>query len=398
MKVRGPGAWLVSAVAAAAGIAVGAAGSALQATLTPWRIGDLAPVPREIPADAPRVEVGEPRHEFGTMGMGTGKSHRFEIRNTGGGPLTLTRGGTSCSCTLSQFESTEGGAADGKQVVQAGESAFVTLTWTGKPPGGFIRQHATIFTDDPRRPEVSLVVEGMVVPTWRADPAPIVLPRINASSRQRVSTDVFTYGTEPPKVKGLSIDHPQAPRFFSLATSPLTAEQIAGEPGATGGFRIDVDVEPGLPFGRLRQTITTMFEIPEEVTAEIGIEGTVGGDLVLVGPGWDSSRQMLELGTVSGRAGMKTRIFLSARGPHRDSVRPTVEERVPESLEVTVGEGSAVGAGAVVRFPIEIVIPAGSRPANHVCSQQAPAGRIVLATGHPDEPRISIPVCVVIGP
>ncbi|MBM4021029.1 MAG: DUF1573 domain-containing protein [Planctomycetes bacterium] len=398
MKSRGPGAWLVSAVAAAAGIAVGACGAALQATLTPWRIGDLAPVLRAIPPDAPRVEVAEPRHEFGTMGMGTGKSHRFEIRNTGGGPLTLTRGGTSCSCTLSQFESAGSEAADSKQVVPVGESAFVTLTWTGKPPGGFIRQHATILTDDPRRPEVSLVVEGMVVPTWRADPSPIVLPRINASSKQRASTTVFTYGAQPPRVKGLTIDHPQAPRFFSLASAPLAAEQIAAEPGATGGFRIDVDVEPGLPFGRLRQTITTMFEIPEEVTAEITIEGAVGGDLVLVGAGWDSSRQTLELGNVSSRVGMKTRIFLSARGPHRESVRPTVEERVPESLEVTVGEGSAVGSGAVMRFPIDIVIPAGSRPANHVCSQEVPAGRIVLATGHPDEPRLSIPVCVVIGP
>jgi hypothetical protein len=71
---------------------------------------------------------------------------------------------------------------------------------------------------------------------------------------------------------------------------------------------------------------------------------------------------------------------------------------VPESLEVTVGEAVPVGSGAVLRIPIEIVIPPGSRGVNHICSEQAPAGRIVLATGHPDSPTLSIPVCVAIGP
>ena len=138
--------------------------------------------------------------------------------------------------------------------------------------------------------------------------------------------------------------------------------------------------------------------MPEDLVAEVPLEGTVGGDLVLAGPGWDSSRQALLLGTVSGKMGMRTRIFLTAKGPHRDSVRPSVREVVPESLQVTVGAGSPIGTSGVVRIPIDIVIPAGSRAANHLCSQQGPAGRIVLVTGHPESPEFSIPVCVAIGP
>jgi hypothetical protein len=150
--------------------------------------------------------------------------------------------------------------------------------------------------------------------------------------------------------------------------------------------------------GRLSQTITATFSMPEPNTAEVPLEGSVGGDLVLVGPGWDSSRQALLLGTVSGTTGLRTRIFLSAKGTHRDVVRPTVEDTVPESLQVTIGPGSPVGSGSVVRIPIDIVIPPGSRAVNHICSEQAPAGRIVLATGHPESPTLTIPVCVVIGP
>jgi hypothetical protein len=398
MAWQGPKAWLVAVVALVAGSLVGAGGAALRAVVTPWQIGDLAAVESEVPATAPKVEVPESRHAFGTIGTGASGRHRFEIRNVGGGPLTLTRGSTSCSCTVSDFDSAAGGDADARKVVLPGDAAFVTVQWKGKPPGGPFRQQVTILTDDPRRPELVFVVEGAVVPTWRAVPESIALASLSASGGQQASTTIFTFGVEPPVVKSVSIDHPQATEFFSLATAPLSAEEIAAEAGATGGFRIDVAIRPGLPLGRLRQTVTATFTMPDEVTAEVPLEGSVGGDLVLAGPGWDSSRQALLLGTVSGKTGLRTRLFLTAKGPHRDLVRPTVEETVPETLRVTIGAGSPVGSGGVVRIPIDVVIPPGSRSANHICSSQAPPGRIVLRTGHPDSPQFTIPVCVAIGP
>jgi hypothetical protein len=398
MAWQGPNAWLVTVAALAAGSLVGAGGAALRATFTPWQVGELAPVVGDVPADAPRAEVPQTRHEFGTIGTGTEGSHRFAIRNTGGGPLTLSRGHSSCSCTVSDFEGAEEGSAEATKVVPAGETALVTVNWKGKPPGGPFRQQVTVLTDDPRRPEIALVVEGVVVPTWRAVPESIAVANLSASEGRQTSATIYTYGPEPPVVKGVTIDHPQAAEFFSLATVALSAEEIAAEIGATGGFRIEVAIRSGLPLGRLRQMISATFAMPEEVTAEVPLEGNVGGDLVLAGPGWDSSRQALVLGTVSGTAGLRTRIFITAKGPYRDRIRPTVEETVPRSLQVTVGPGSPVGTGGAVRIPLEIVIPPGSRAANHICSEQGPAGRIVLATGHPDSPTLSIPVCVAIGP
>jgi len=398
MAVQGPGAWVVAAAAAVIGTVVGVGGVSLRATLTPWRIGDLPPVVGDVPPDAPRAEVPETRHAFGTIGTGSSGSHRFAIRNTGLSPLTLTRGTTSCSCTVSDFETDEGGDSEARKTVPPNGETFVTVTWKGKPPGGPFRQEVTINTDDPRRPEIVFSIDGMVVPTWRAVPESIVLSAVTASSSQEASTTIYTYGDEPPEVLAAEVASPQAAQFFSVASSPLSPEEIASETIATGGFRVDVSIRPGLPLGRLRETLRVRFTMPEEVTAEIPIEGTVGGDLVLVGPGWDSSRQALMLGTVSGRKGLRRRIFLTAKGPDRESVKPRVEETVPESLEVSIGEGKPIGDGAVLRIPIDVVIPPGSRPVNHICSEQGPAGRIVLATGHPESPTLSIPVCVAVGP
>jgi len=398
MAVRMPGAWPVAVVAIVAGSLVGAAGSALRVSVIPWQIGDLVPTLGEVSQDSPRVDVTETIHPFGTIGTGETGSHRFEVRNTGGGPLTLRKGSSSCSCTVSDFdtEATEEEATS--RVVPAEQSTFVNVQWKGKPPGGPFRQQVTVLTDDPRRPEIMFVVEGTVLPTWKAIPAVIALPRLTASAIERASTTIFTYGDGAPTVESLEINHPEAARFFSLSSTALSAAELAVEPGATGGFRVDLTMNPGLPLGAVKQLIQVRFRMPQEVTAEVPLEGSVGGDLVLAGAGWDASRQALRLGTVSGRTGSRTRLYLTAKGPGRDQVRPRVVETVPDLLEVTVGEGKPIGSGTVLRIPIDIVIPAGSRPVNHICSEQAPAGRIVLETGHPDSPTLSIPICVAVGP
>jgi len=390
-------AWKVAAVAAAAGIAVGAAGAVLRHS-SPWSVGDLMLSGIDAAGPKPRAEVPETRHAFGTVGTGGTGSHEFLVRNTGDAPLTLRRGETSCTCTVSDFDASEGGTPDGTKVVEPGAETKIRVQWKGKPPGGPFRQQATILTDDPRRQELVFVVEGTVVPTWRAVPDLIALPRLSASSGEQATADVFTYGPQPPTVTEIVLDDPGFSQFVSLATAPLPAEAIAGETGATGGFRVMVELKPGLPLGPLKRTIRVSFSMPEPSVAEIPIDGTVAGDLVMAGPGWDSSRQALLLGTVSGKTGLRTRVFLTAKGPHRESVRPTVREVVPESLEVTVGEGSPIGTSGAVRIPIDIVIPPGSRAVNHLCSQQGPAGRIVLQTGHPDTPEFTIPVCVAVGP
>jgi hypothetical protein len=140
MAVRTPGTWSLAAVA---GSLAGIGGSGLRAMLMPWQVGDLIRVARDIPLDAPRAEVVETTHSFGTIGTGASGSHRFEIRNTGGGPLSLTRGSSSCSCTVGDFEGLESNAPDARKVVPPGESTRVTVQWQGKPPGGPFRQQAS---------------------------------------------------------------------------------------------------------------------------------------------------------------------------------------------------------------------------------------------------------------
>ena len=399
MSMRGPNAWAVAAFAAVLGAVIGGAAAAIEASLRPWRIGEFSGASLAAAAkDGPRADVPETQLAFGTIGSGAERSYEFTIGNTGSSALVLTRGASSCSCTVSDFENSEGGDSAARKEVAPGESTKVRVKWRGKGSGGPFRQQVTVFTNDPRRPEIAFVIEGTVVPTWKAEPASIVFSKMSPSGGENATALIFTFGKEPPRIGELSLADPGFSQFFSLSSAPLEAAEIAAETGATGGFLLKVEVRPGLPIGPFRQSIGMKFGIPEEVAAEIPLEGNVAGDLALAGLGWDSSQQALLLGTVSGKTGAHARLFLTVKGGHRDAVRPTVREVVPPAVEVEVGTAKAVGSGDVMRIPISIKIPPGSPPGNHRCSQQAPGIRIVLDTGHPATPTLTIPVCVIIEP
>lgn len=395
--MRLPSAWIVAGSAALLGAAVGGGIATLEAAVRPWRAGDFSVAGSRPTGPVPKVEVPETQFAFGTVGVGAKGSHEFVIRNIGAAPLELTKGATSCTCTVSDFEESEGGSKDAKKVAP-GESTKLKVQWRGKGDGGPFRQQASVLTNDPARPQIAFVVEGTVVPTYKAQPNAITLPKLSTGSGEQATVTVFTFGAEPPAIDSLSLTEEKTAPFYSLASAPLTADELAAETGATGGFRITADIRPGLPIGPLRQTIKVVFRMPDEVTAEIPVEGSVSGDLSLAGSAWDSSRDALLIGTVSSRTGSQTNLFLTVKGPHREKVKPIAREIIPDSLQVVVGEGKPVGSGNVIRIPVSITIPPGSTPANHNCSAQAPAGKIVLDTGHPDSPTLTIPVCVTIAP
>jgi predicted RecA/RadA family phage recombinase len=146
----------------------------------------------------------------------------------------------------------------------------------------------------------------------------------------------------------------------------------------------------------LKQRAASFSLGEEEITAVVPIAGIVSGDLMLVGRKWDRRSNALRLGTVSGQTGLNTKIFLTAKGEFRNDVQPRVVDIVPEGLSVKIDPPSQIGGGDVVRIGIEIQIPPGAPPANNLCTETAKQGYILLETGHPKTPTLTIPVCVAI--
>ena len=108
MTLRTPSAWTVAAFAILVGAILGSGTAMLESLARPFRIGDFAPDAIGVKdGPLPVVDASEIMHDFGSVGVGATGFHEFVVGNSGRAALVLTRGATSCTCTVSDFEASE---------------------------------------------------------------------------------------------------------------------------------------------------------------------------------------------------------------------------------------------------------------------------------------------------
>ncbi|MGI9460282.1 MAG: DUF1573 domain-containing protein [Pirellulales bacterium] len=395
MKLNLPNPWFVAIIAAILGCLTGSGTALLRATTTPLRTGAFGTRSANSSGPRPAAQIPETTYDFGRVSVGGKGSHAFVVRNAGTAPLLITKGTTSCTCTVSDFEGE--GEGTNSRTVAVGDEIIVRIEWTGKGEGGPFRQRATILTNDPGQPEIAFSIEGTVIPTWKAEPNGIMVSGISANAESHAEVKIYTFSDQPPRLNTCRIADNSFADRIAVKNRPLTQDELQEEPEAKGGFFLSIDIASGLPLGKIRTSVEASFSLDEEeITAVVPLEGIVSGDLTLVGRKWDRRSNALRLGTVSGQTGLNTKIFLTAKGEFRNKVQPRVVDIVPEGLTVKIDPPSQIGGGDVVRIGIEIQIPPGAPPANNLCSETAEQGYILLETGHPRTPTLTIPVCVAI--
>ena len=395
MKLTLPNPWFVAIIAAILGSLTGSGTALLRATTTPLRTGAFATRSANSSGPRPVAQISETIYNFGRVSLGGTGSHAFVVRNVGTAPLLITKGTTSCTCTVSDFE----GEGEGKnsRTVSAGDEIIVRIEWTGKGEGGPFRQRATILTNDPNQPEIAFSIEGTVIPTWKAEPNGVFVSGLSANAASQAEVKIYTFSDQLPHLNTCQVADGSFAERIVVKNRPLTQDEIQEEPEAKGGFVLIIDISPGLPLGKISTAIKASFSLEdEEITAVVPLAGIVSGDLMLVGQKWDRRSNALRLGTVSDQTGLTTKIFLTAKGEFRNKVQPRVVDIVPEGLTVKIDPPSQIGGGDIVRIGIEIQIPPGTPPANNLCSETAEPGYILLDTGHPKTPTLKIPVCVAI--
>lgn len=331
----------------------------------------------------PKVVVEQTKFDFGTLDLQEKekRSHQFTFANDGNAPLTLTRGGTSCRCTVSEVE---------KEQVSPGESSKVTLSWqpTGEP--GPFQYTAKILTNDPAQPKVTLTISGKITAVMRASPAELVFTQVSAGEPSTATARLFGYLDQPLKILDHKWSDPAISKYFAVEFQPLSAGDFKDDPLAKSGVLARITVKPGLPQGPFRQKIVLQTNLGSPAELTLPVQGTVGSDIAIVGHGWDTESGTLNLGAVRSSAGRQARLILVVRGPHRKEVKFKPITAVPGLLKVRLGATSEINNGAVVQTPLIIDIPPGSPPANHLGSQQGQLGEIVIETTHPQVHELRI--------
>ncbi len=379
--------WLILALAAIAGTTGGIGAAVVRQRSVPWDPSLLRPrgqiAQPSKSAPRPRVEFDTAEFNFGVMDSQGTDRHDFVLRSVGSAPLILTKGGTSCKCTISEVS---------EKPIPPGSSAKVTVQWSGKGNLGEFQQTANILTNDPARPQITLTINGRLTTSVRLDPSELVF-RITAGEKAKGKVRVYGYLAEPFQITAFKLDNPKVAGLFDFHSHPLLPGQLKEDQDAKAGYEVEVAVKPGLPVGPLREKILLLTSYSSHPTAELPVSGRISSEIAIVARGWVEENGVLDLGTVSSRTGGQYTLSLFAGGPHHAEIKYGPVEIDPDSLDVLkveIGQTVPVNNGAMSRTTLTITIPAGSRPANHLGSDTGKLGQIKIKTSHPDVPMLRV--------
>jgi hypothetical protein len=379
---------ILAAVALALGVAAGVycTHSELQPTDVPLAIrvvhGATSELLVERSTGAPKaVVVDGTRYNFGVMDRHDKRSHEFVVRNEGQAPLTLVRGQTSCKCTTSNLVDDQ---------LAPGAETRIRLEWTAAGADTSFEQSAQFTTNDPLRPVLSFLVYGTVVDTVRAEPGTADLGEISATEASETSVKLFGYRDTPVEVTKVEWLFPETSKFYELSFEPLPAEQLPAEPPATSGLTMKIAIKPGLPIGPLDQSIRLRTNLQPDEVVEVILNGSVVGDIRLVGQGTSTDRLFVSLPDSSGKQGLKHVVYLLVKGSHRDETEFRVSSVEPAAeLKATLGEAIRDNP-RVVRFPLTLEIPPGTTAVSRV--SPGSYAKVKLETTHPQYKEVVIEV------
>jgi len=343
---------------------------------------DLAANANTGSKEVSHIVVDEPSYNFGSMQRGTTKSHEFVIRNTGNAPLKIRNGGTTCKCTLSKVA---------EESIAPNGSTKVKLEWTAKIDAGPFTQEATILTNDPIESQIKLTVNGQVLALSGVEPADFLFDKLSVGETRTAQVYVMAMLQDELTVKGPADFGPHDSRQVRCEARISRQERAAEQTGQTR-LSVSITAKDGLPVGRFHAWLTLHTNLTDAEKLEIPIVGQVVGDISVGGiTGWNEEQGVLNIGSVKSSEGGHATANLMVRGADASEVKFQVKSKEPEELKVTLGEPQKV-KDTLVRVPINIEIPPGTRPMVHLDTAQGEAGRIVFSTTHSKIKELSLSV------
>jgi hypothetical protein len=334
----------------------------------------------------PKVTVvnGE-RHNFGSMDRNEHNSHVFILRNDGDAPLTLLMGQPTCKCTVGALE---------KDSLAPGETVEVKLEWDAKTSETRFAQAVDFHTNDPSRRTLNLSVVGEVLDAVRAHSSEMFFNDMSRNEPTVGTMPIFAFRDEPLEIENVELTNQEQADYFAVSFEPLSAEELAYEAKATSGLKMIVQLQGGVPVGRIEQTIRLTTNVRPEQPLEIRVVGNVASDILLAGPRVVADRKLVLLGPLVRAEGRKHTMYLVVKGPFRDETKLQIKSVEPQAeFSASLGEPLRDNP-RTIRHPLTIEIPPNATPVSRMA--EGSEAIITIASTHPDEKELIVKVRYVV--
>jgi len=321
----------------------------------------------------PKAVADEMLHEFGSMELGEKGSHTFIIKNEGDDVLKISKGASTCKCTVSDLPSNE---------IPPGETAEVFLEWEPKAKSRNFSQQARIWTNDPDNRSLDFRVQGLVDDKLNRVPegdlaAGSLQEGIGASTRLRMFSRLVDEIPEPEII--------YEGKTLTFEVKPLE-EVDKKELETKNGYAVFVNVAPGAPVGSNRELFSFKTKIGDEVIQEqVAVTySRLGPIRIMPLPNtvFFEKPGLVDFQRFEAKDGKTQEVTLLIDNPADDSeIEVTVAENELEEMKVTVESKTELKLKGKQAFRVVLEIPPGTPPLNYARST---APKIVLKTTHPE--------------
>ena len=314
----------------------------------------------------PRVVIDqELSHDFGVARLGAGGHHAWTVRNTGRRELELWLDkGPACGCTVTSL------AKGRRERIPPGGSMEIAMEWRArKGINEAFAQSATIGTNDPARPDFTLRISGWIhAPIVTAPEMVNLTPIYNGETRR---ADVAVFSPDRPDL-AISEIVSSRPELIAVAMKPLKPDGLA-RLKARAGYRLGIEIRPGMPEGWLSETLLVRTNHPDRPTLNIPITGVVTGTISF-------APTRLSLPIAGGREGVSRHVMLMVRDG-----RETCFDVVHKPGAVAVSIAPAAAPAGRRRYRLTVTTIARDKSGRGSDS-------IILRTDHPKSGEVEIPV------
>jgi len=329
----------------------------------------------------PKAKTGERVYEFGTMAKDEERSHKFTIRNDGEVPLLLSKGPTTCKCTISDLP---------KREVAPGETVDVEISWTPRDLDQQFRKEARIQTNDPDNREIKFLISGKVVEEF------IVTPSYEwnmGSVGEGASAEVAGTITSPlfDSFKILDIENPEP--LLTIDTAPLPPERLNALK-VKSGYQLTTRLAPGMAVGPFQRKLKIRTDIRGETIITVLVKAYRPGPIRFLpasGGHWAGEFMSLSMGRFAASEGKTVYLPFFAQGMDEEFKLLDVSTDV-DALRVTLDEGDTAAPPSKRTYRLKFEMPAGKVPMS--LTSNSP-GHVHLKTNHPQAGEIDMDVVFV---
>ncbi len=323
-------------------------------------------------APFPKAVVHERIYEFGRMGIGEQKVHRFRIENQGAGPLAIAKGPTECKCTISNLPT---------RVVSPGGFAEVEVAWAPREAEPTFEKSAIIWTNDPELPEIRFRVAGKVARALAVSPTAWHAGLVAEDQEGKAVGSVVSDLEAGFKILSVEVADPNV----KVSYKPMSASAL-DRLGMLGGYEFTARVGNGIPLGTFRTRLKILTSLEPKTPLAVELTATRPGPIRILSAGtahWSPEKSLLNLGRFRHEDGYRTEVpayIYHMPGPFRVLGVKSSDGFVKVSVEPNPASDSDSKSGERqgVRFVFEV--PPGSPPVNYFTQKPV---HVTLETNHP---------------